>query len=126
MDIDMCIEAMKRKDASALEGIMNEYGKLVYALAYRILNGLATKEDVEECVSDVFVSIWNDINDYSKLRGSFKTWILINKLDREIFIRRYFYYEKIEDIAKRKGLTRQAVDSRLFRMRAKLKGLEVV
>ncbi|GAA0182232.1 sigma-70 family RNA polymerase sigma factor [Clostridium sediminicola] len=184
MDIDMCIEAIRNKDASALEQIMNEYGKFVYALAYRILNGLASKEDIEECVSDVFVSVWNDIDDFSKSRGSFKTWILIktkykaldyrrklskaenkisieenlvylnknigensvekkillkeemntiltnlnkfNKLDREIFIRRYFYYEDIKDIAKKKGLTRQAVDNRLFRMRTKLKGLEVV
>jgi len=41
--------------------------------------------------------------------------------DREIFIRRYFLYEKVEDIAKIFGIDRNVVDKRLSRGRKSLK-----
>jgi RNA polymerase sigma-70 factor (ECF subfamily) len=45
----------------------------------------------------------------------------LGKLDCEIFIRKYFLDESIDAIATRLGLTRQAVDNRLWRGRKKLK-----
>lgn len=51
----------------------------------------------------------------------------INKLiadlpepDREIFIRRYFYMEKVKDIARRIGMTEKAVSARISRTKDKL------
>lgn len=41
--------------------------------------------------------------------------------DKSIFVRRFFALESIPDIARRYGLTRGAVDSRLTRMRKSLK-----
>ena len=41
--------------------------------------------------------------------------------DREIFIRRYFLYEKVEDIAKIFGVERNVIDKRLSRGRKSLK-----
>ncbi|WP_420805119.1 sigma-70 family RNA polymerase sigma factor [Gottschalkia acidurici] len=40
-----------------------------------------------------------------------------NKIDREIFFRRYFFNEKISDLAKCFKLSRSAIDNRLFRGR---------
>jgi RNA polymerase sigma-70 factor (ECF subfamily) len=45
----------------------------------------------------------------------------LEKPDCEIFIRKYFLDESIEHIAKCLGLTRQAVDNRLWRGRKKLR-----
>lgn len=45
----------------------------------------------------------------------------LGEVDCEIFIRRYFLEEPIDDIAKSLGLTRQAVDNRLWRGRKRLK-----
>lgn len=42
-------------------------------------------------------------------------------LDRQIFIRRYFYGEDIEELAKELDLTRAAIDNRLLRGRKRLK-----
>ena len=41
----------------------------------------------------------------------------LSPLDKELVYRRYFLYEKIEDLAEKKELSRQAVDNRLWRAR---------
>ncbi|BFH63459.1 hypothetical protein PAJ34TS1_40510 [Paenibacillus azoreducens] len=41
--------------------------------------------------------------------------------DREIFIRRYFYLEKVRDIALRLGMQEKAVTARIHRAREKLR-----
>ena len=41
--------------------------------------------------------------------------------DREIFIRRYFYCERVKEIALRIGLSPKAVENKLFRGRQKLR-----
>ena len=43
--------------------------------------------------------------------------------DREIFIRRYFYCERVKAIALRLGLSPKAVENKLFRGKQKLKAL---
>jgi len=41
----------------------------------------------------------------------------LSPLDKELVYRRYFLYEKIEDLAEKKELSRQALDNRLWRAR---------
>jgi len=41
----------------------------------------------------------------------------LSPLDKELLYRRYFLYERIEDLAEEKKLSRQAVDNRLWRAR---------
>ncbi len=45
----------------------------------------------------------------------------LGEMDRQIFYRRYFLYEPVEEIAKQFDLTRKAVDNRLWRTRKRLK-----
>ena len=47
--------------------------------------------------------------------------LAMEPVDREIFLRFYYYYEKIAQIAAAMGLTESAVKSRLSRGREKLK-----
>ncbi len=44
-----------------------------------------------------------------------------NNIDKELFIRRYFYNEKINDLMQSLGLTRSAIDNRLLRGRKLIK-----
>lgn len=51
-------------------------------------------------------------------------WKVINaldKLDRELFLRRYFYLERVADIARDKEMNEKTVSSRLARARQKLR-----
>lgn len=44
-----------------------------------------------------------------------------DEVKRNIFIRRYWYFESIEDICKRTGFSQSKVKSMLFEMRRKLR-----
>lgn len=175
---DNLLQEIKAQNPQALEFIMNTYSSAVYWLAARILQD-GSPEDIEECVSDVFVQAWSEFDHYEPQRGPFKTWLLIltkykaldyrrklkrdqpmtelsnaasqiysnpveehllsresreqlleaikalKETDRQIFVRRYLLYQSIDDIAGSLGLTRQAVDNRLWRTRKTLQKLLV-
>nr|WP_284703730.1 sigma-70 family RNA polymerase sigma factor [Clostridium swellfunianum] len=56
---------------------MDLYMGSVYGLAKSILINTGTEQDIEECVQDVFIEAWNNIDKFDESRGSLKTWILI-------------------------------------------------
>lgn len=167
------ISEIKKRNLNAYGYLIKEYTKPIYYLTYNILNIGNSKEDIEECVADVFLEVWLKINEFDSERGNFKTWILMltkykaltykrkfkknfveniddyqleepdnvekqlidretqkklletintfNKMDKELFIRRYFCNEKISDIMQSLGLSRSAVDNRLLRGRKIIK-----
>lgn len=45
----------------------------------------------------------------------------LNKIDKEIFLRRYFWEQKVDEICIYMNMSRQAVDNRLWRGRKKIK-----
>jgi RNA polymerase sigma-70 factor (ECF subfamily) len=71
------VEKMKKKDQTALQCIMNDYHDLVSYVVRNILGQNITKEDLEECISDVFYALWESANKYDLRRGSVKTWIVM-------------------------------------------------
>ena len=166
-------EGIRNKDASVYEYMVGKYSKLIYFLAYNILSESCGKEDIEECVADVFLDVWIRIREYDESKGNFRTWLLVlakykaldykrrmhphnviniedveirdisdlenqvllrqdqekimniissfQKTDRELFIRRFFLGEKINDLAKAFNLSRSAIDNRLLRGRKMIK-----
>lgn len=61
-----------------------------------------------------------------------ETYELVNKTvcemeepDREIFIRRYFFFEKVREIAEHLSMNKKTVETRLLRGREKLKSMLV-
>ncbi|KRE30871.1 sigma-70 family RNA polymerase sigma factor [Paenibacillus sp. Soil522] len=70
-------DALRRRLPSALEQLMDRYGNGVYGLVSRIMAGVGRAEDVEECVSDVFLAVWRRIDEYDTAKGSMRTWLLI-------------------------------------------------
>ena len=71
------ISKIKKRSPNAFEILIRQYSKSIYLLTYNILNTCGTKEDMEECVSDVFLEIWQKINQFNPQRGNFKTWVLM-------------------------------------------------
>ena len=167
------ISEIRKRNRNAFEILIRQYSKPIYYLIYNILNVCGTKEDIEECVSDIFLEIWQKINQFDAGRGSFRTWILMlakykalaykrelsaiavdniedyqledaqdvvqqviereaqeklvetintfSVLDKELFIRRYYFGESIHNLMRSLGLSRSAVDNRLLRSRKTIK-----
>lgn len=71
------ISEIKRHNEQAFDDLIREYTKPVYYLTYNILGIGNSREDIEECVSDVFVEVWERIDEFDGRRGNFRKWILM-------------------------------------------------
>ncbi len=61
----------------ALTFLIDQHERVISALVAQILAGVGTAEDVEECVSDVFVAAWRRASQYDPARGTVRTWLLM-------------------------------------------------
>ncbi len=68
------IKLLKKQREEALDYIINQYGGLVHAIAYRILGGTSL-EAVDECVNDTFLLVWQRAGQFAGEPGDFKKWI---------------------------------------------------
>lgn len=172
------INLMYEKNELGLLELEKKYEKLLFHIASGILG--SRLRDVEECVNDTYLKLWNHIEDYDIKKASLKTYLKVivrntainklrdlskreerelpedisdlarcyidykqsvegqvfrkesiqvlndiirrlNKKDHELVIRRYFYLQSSKDIAIAMKMTVTAVDSRLSRLRSKMK-----
>lgn len=66
---------------------INQYTGLMYAIAYNKLYSVCTREDIEECVSDIFVLFYEQRAAIDLSRGSIKSFLMI--LAKRTAIKRY-------------------------------------
>jgi RNA polymerase sigma-70 factor, ECF subfamily len=62
-----------RGDEGALEEVYDRLGGIVYGLAVR---SLGDRELAEECMQDVFASVWRTAARFDRSRGSLGTWVV--------------------------------------------------
>lgn len=60
-------------DAQALSQLYDQYGRIAYRLAYRMLGDQAVAEDA---VQEAFLAIWRHASGFDASRGSARVWIL--------------------------------------------------
>ena len=77
LEEEQLINLIKKRKPKALEKVMDLYMNFVCGMAKGILLSVGSEEDVEECVQDVFLDAWNNIEKFNPQRGRFKTWLLI-------------------------------------------------
>ncbi len=73
IDEQYLIQQIKSGNQQALETVIDRYGSYVKAIAVNIIKPPMTDADVEEVVSDVFLSLWNHPGDPG--RGSLKGYL---------------------------------------------------
>lgn len=67
------IRLIRSGDEKAIAAIMNKYSRMLWKTAARILT--SSEEDIEECVADVFISLWQKPELYDESRGKLSTWL---------------------------------------------------
>ena len=174
MDDLMIIELYFARNEQAVRETDIKYGRLCFRLAVNILGN---DEDAEECVNDIYLSLWNKIpparpnnfmafickiarnlslkkQDYNKaLKRTSSSIVSITELEdilpdnsiapdvsndeisriisdflrhekadtRNVFIRKYWFFDSISDIAARYSFTESKVKSMLYHTRNKLR-----
>src|SRR5579884_1655125 len=200
-DDDLALRLHKR-DPEALETLISRYSREIFYFIRLVLDSVGVAQDAEECVNDLFVAVWQEIDTFDSVRGTLRTWLTMRakyialdrrrqlcrrqahnvqpadenrqwssseggggrgasgwgeremraalpphpeasmenlleqserreelrlalatlpELDRYLIYQRYFKYASTEELAAKTGLTRHAVDTRLWRARKSLR-----
>ncbi len=83
------VDGVMHRDESAFREVIQTYTKLLWAVAGSILNGCdGYEQDVEECVSDVFIYLWNNVKQFDPVRGSLKSYLV--EIAKSNAINRYY------------------------------------
>ena len=162
---------IKRKRRGALEKLIEKYTAYVSTVIYNVCGNSVTKEDIEEIISDTFVSLWLNAGKFDNHKGYLRTYLgtiarniatdklrtlhtntelnenipaeqtelymqieqdeerkamiqVIRELgepDNEIFMRYYYYDEKISYISNNMNLNVNTIKTKLARGRKHLK-----
>jgi RNA polymerase sigma-70 factor (ECF subfamily) len=71
------IQRISEGDQEAFLYMIETYSKLLWIVIGSILSPIGSPQDIEECVSDVYVHVWRNPNSFDKQRGSLKTFLAI-------------------------------------------------
>ena len=78
------IEKIKHGDETAMDIVINQYARLLWTIADAVLEKVGTIQDVEECVADVFIYLWQHAEKYAHEKGKLKVWLSIITRTRAI------------------------------------------
>lgn len=90
------IDAIKAGDERAMQKVICRYSRLLWSIVGAVLSQVGTTEDMEECVADVFIDLWEHPQKYDESRGSLKVWLSV--IARNKAIDRYRQKTKIQTI----------------------------
>lgn len=69
------VSAIQQKDERAINYVIHKYIKLIWSIVSAVLKNVSATEDLEECVADVFVYLWQHPEKYDSRRGTLKLWL---------------------------------------------------
>ena len=69
------LELIRSSPKEGRRALIDNYSNLVYAIVLNKLKGCASREDIEDCVSDVFVTVFEAEDKFSASSGSLKSYI---------------------------------------------------
>ncbi len=96
MGDELIIKYIKKRKQEGLNILIDKYGGIIRGIIKKHLYNINGYED--ECINDVFLSIWNNIDKFSG-SGSFKSWIgTIAKFKAIDYKRKYLKLNSLENI----------------------------
>ncbi|BDR59205.1 sigma-70 family RNA polymerase sigma factor [Xylocopilactobacillus apicola] len=77
MDDQQIVTAIENRDEQVFDELVNRYSRLLWAVAYSILQKRTSASDVAELVSDVFWRFWQHPAKYDSTRGTLKNYLAL-------------------------------------------------
>lgn len=77
MTDERLLEMLEKSPKKARSLLIEKYGGYVYAVVIDRLRSLCSNEEIEDCVSDVFVELFSNIQGYDSNKGTLKGYISI-------------------------------------------------
>lgn len=94
------ISQLIKKNEKALDYVIDHYGWIIKSIVYKHLYNLKSVQD--ECINDILLGIWNNIDSFDEGRSEFKNWVAgIAKFKSIDYKRKYLKdleYENVDDL----------------------------
>ena len=71
------ISAITARDERMLAFVVQKYSKLLWKIAASILSNVSSVQDVEECVADVFIYLWQYPEKYDPGKAKLSLWLSV-------------------------------------------------
>ena len=71
------ISAIIDRDEQMLTFVVQKYSKLLWKIAASILINAASIQDVEECIADVFIYLWQYPEKYDPTKAKLSSWLSV-------------------------------------------------
>lgn len=75
IDRNNFLDELKKENAKVLDYIIETYAPLVKGIVTKVLYTLGNNGLIEECIADVFISIWKNHKSFTGDDLSFKKWV---------------------------------------------------
>ncbi|NMM61661.1 sigma-70 family RNA polymerase sigma factor [Clostridium sp. P21] len=109
------ISELKRKNSKALEYTYSKYVGLVYKVVFDLLKDTASRQDVEECVSDIFISLWKNAVQYNDNITTFKKWLVaISKYKAIDYIRKLRKAQEIVELKEDTAISNDNIEEKII------------
>lgn len=91
---------LRKRNEKALDYVIDTYGWIIKSIVKKHLYNLQSVQD--ECINDVLIGIWNNIDTFDENKSEFKNWVAgIAKFKSIDYKRKYLKgleYENIDDL----------------------------
>lgn len=99
LEDELIIKYIKKRKEKGMEILIDNYRGLITAVVRKHLGVLTNYE--EECVSDIFLSIWDNIKSFDYNKNTFKNWVCaISKYKAIDYKRKYLSRIETVDMTK--------------------------
>lgn len=98
MSDEMLIQKIQSGDQEAFSHMIRTYGKLLWIIVGGILGNIGTGQDIEECISDVYVQVWKNPAAFNQQKGSLKTFLAVVAKSRALNVYRKLSKSKMVEL----------------------------
>ena len=74
---DELIPKLLNREQDAYLYLMDAYNKLLWVIVGGILGKVGTVQDIEECISDVFIQLWKNPQAFNQQKGTLKSYLAV-------------------------------------------------
>src|SRR2546428_781218 len=96
------VQRLHERDPEALETLISRYSREVFYFIRLVLDGIGVAQDAEECVNDLFVAVWQEIDSFDPGRGTLRTWLTMRA--------KYIALDRRRQLCRRQTHTMQSAD----------------
>lgn len=93
------LKGLINRDEAVYQQVIEDYSKLLWAVAISVLNRSVSHADIEELISDVFLRLWRSPEKYHPEKGSLKNYLamMTKSMSLNLIKKRARQFEEVND-----------------------------